>query len=95
MRARYTLSRSSLCTKLPYDGDGGGPTDFPKRSAGHCNARPIGYEGAPHLPPLMTNVTVDDALDSVAQTFKGIVLYGACTQPDGKELFDINYIDGS
>jgi hypothetical protein len=52
-------------------------------------------KGAPHLPPLMQNVTVDDALDSVARTFKGIVLYGACTQPDGKELFDIDYIYGS
>lgn len=52
-------------------------------------------KGAPHLPPLMQNLTVDDALDSVARTFKGIVLYGACTQPDGKKLFDINYIYGS
>jgi len=52
-------------------------------------------EGRPHLPPVMQNISVDDALDSVARTFKGIVLYGACTQPDGKELFDINYIDGS
>jgi hypothetical protein len=51
-------------------------------------------EGAPHLPRLMQNVTVDDALDSLARTFKGIVLYGACKQPDGKELFDIDYIDG-
>lgn len=51
-------------------------------------------EGRPHLPPVMQNITVDDALDSVARTFKGIVLYGACTQSDGKELFDINYIDG-
>jgi hypothetical protein len=51
--------------------------------------------GAPHLPPRMQNVTVDDALDSVARSFKGIVLYGTCTQPDGEELFDIKYIDGS
>ncbi|MGA8532917.1 MAG: hypothetical protein WB615_02275 [Candidatus Tumulicola sp.] len=52
-------------------------------------------EGAPHLPPLMQNVTVDVALDSVARTFKGIVLYGSCRQPDGKELFKIDYIYGS
>ena len=27
-------------------------------------------EGAPHLPRVMQNVTVDEALDSVARTFK-------------------------
>jgi hypothetical protein len=52
-------------------------------------------EGEPHLPPLMQNVTADDALNSVARTFKGIVLYGTCSQPDGKELFKIDYIYGS
>jgi len=52
-------------------------------------------EGAPHLPPRMQNVTVDDALGSLARTFKGIVLYGSCRQPDGKELFRIDYIRGS
>jgi len=52
-------------------------------------------EGAPHLPPLMRNVTADDALDSVARIFKGIVLYGSCAQPDGKEMFKINYMYGS
>lgn len=52
-------------------------------------------EGAPHLPPLMQSVTVDDALNSVARTFEGIVLYGTCSQPDGKELFKIDYIHGS
>lgn len=52
----------------------------------------VGYPvaGAPHLPPSMRNVTLDEALDSVAQTFKSIVLYGTCTQPDGKELFRID-----
>lgn len=51
-------------------------------------------ETAPHLPPLLQNITVDDALDSVAQTFKGIVLYGACTQSDGKKVFSIDYVYG-
>lgn len=59
----------------------------------HLASGPV--EGAPHLPPLMQNVTVDDALDAVARTFKGIVLYGMCSQPDGKELFRIDYIYGS
>ncbi len=52
-------------------------------------------EGAPHLPPSMQDATVDDALDSVARTFKGIVLYGSCMEHDGKELFKINYVYGS
>jgi hypothetical protein len=52
-------------------------------------------KGDPHLPPVMKDVTVDEALDSVAKTFKGIVLYGSCRRPDGKELFRSDYIDGS
>lgn len=52
-------------------------------------------KGAPHLPGVMQNVTIDEALDSVARTFKGIVLYGGCKQPDGKELFKISYIRDS
>lgn len=52
-------------------------------------------KGAPHLPPVMSDVTVDEALDSVAKTFKGILLYGSCKKPDGKELFRSDYIDGS
>jgi hypothetical protein len=51
--------------------------------------------GAPHLPPVMQNVTADEALDFVAGTFKGIVLYGSCKQSDGKGLFKLNYIYGS
>lgn len=48
--------------------------------------------GAPHLPKLMQNVTVDEALDSVVRPFKGIVTYGICKQPDGKHLFQFGYI---
>lgn len=51
--------------------------------------------GAPHLPAVIQNVTLDEALDSLAKTFKGIVLYGACQQPDGKVLFRIDYMHGS
>lgn len=47
--------------------------------------------GAPHLPKLMQNVTVDEALDSVVRTFNGIVTYGICEQPDGKSLFRLGY----
>ncbi|HZW87311.1 MAG TPA: hypothetical protein VFF41_07635 [Gallionella sp.] len=48
-------------------------------------------EGAPHLPSSMTNVTVDQALDLVAKTFRGIVLYGACMRPS---LYKIDFTGG-
>jgi hypothetical protein len=51
-------------------------------------------EGAPHLPRLMQNVTMDEALDTVVRTFKGMVLYGTCKLPDGKELFKPDYVYG-
>jgi hypothetical protein len=51
--------------------------------------------GAPHLPKLMQNVKVDEALDSVAKTFKGIAMYGICKRPDGKDLFTLHYAYGS
>jgi hypothetical protein len=35
-------------------------------------------KGLPHLPDSLTNITLDQALDLVAQTFKGIVEYGTC-----------------
>jgi hypothetical protein len=50
--------------------------------------------GAPHLPKLMKDVTLDEALDSVARTFKGIVMYGVCKRPDGKYQFTLDYGHG-
>ena len=38
----------------------------------------------PHLPARITNVTLDEALDLVAKTFEGIVIYEECTTPNGK-----------
>ena len=52
-------------------------------------------KGAPHLPSLMLNVTLDEQLDALAKTFKGIVTYGACKQPDGKSLFRLGFVYGS
>jgi hypothetical protein len=52
-------------------------------------------EDAPYLPRLTQNVTVDEALDSVAKTFKGIILYGTCKQLDGTGLFDVDFTPGS
>ena|ERR1700733_5351220 len=52
-------------------------------------------KGAPHLPGLMQDVTVDEALDSIARTFNGVVAYALCEQPNGKELFKLNFFKGS
>lgn len=49
-------------------------------------------EGRPHLPATTSNITIDDALDAVAQTFKGIVTYGQCRGPNGKTLFRFGFI---
>jgi hypothetical protein len=38
-------------------------------------------ERFPHLPSTVADVTMDGALDSVAKTFGGIVLYGVCNKP--------------
>ncbi len=44
--------------------------------------------GLPHLPESLGEVTIDRALDSVATTFNGIVLYGACAKT---RSFDITF----
>ena len=43
-------------------------------------------EGLPHLPPEVTNVTMEQALDMVARTWGGIIFYGACTEPGTYEI---------
>jgi hypothetical protein len=43
-------------------------------------------EGFPHLPPELSNVTMDQALDIVARTW-GIVFYGACAERGIYEIF--------
>jgi hypothetical protein len=48
-------------------------------------------ETLPHLPASITNVTVDEALDSVAKTFGGVVTYGECKKPNGENLIDIGF----
>lgn len=48
--------------------------------------------GLPHLPPVMRDVTAGQLLDSVAVTFRGLVTYGTCTQPNGKGLVEIHFI---
>ncbi len=45
--------------------------------------------GLPHLPAVMGSITVDHALDSVAKTFGGVILYEYCTS--GTQ-FGINFV---
>jgi hypothetical protein len=45
----------------------------------------------PHLPPFLRNVTMDQALDAVARTFRQLVTYGVCAQANGHKVFHIDY----
>jgi hypothetical protein len=47
--------------------------------------------GEPHLPRSMKNVTVGEALETVAKTFDGIVVYGICPS---KHLYTIDFRGG-
>lgn len=47
----------------------------------------------PHLPPTLRDVTVDQAFDLVAETFKGIVFYAAC--PGAPALYFAKYHGGA
>lgn len=44
--------------------------------------------GIPHLPAVLRDLTLDQALDAVARTFKGLVIYGEC-EGDGRSRFFI------
>jgi hypothetical protein len=50
--------------------------------------------GAPHLPSVLHNLTVDQILDMIATRFKGAVLYGVCTQGPRPRQFSIGFLDG-
>lgn len=46
--------------------------------------------GLPHLPELLTNVTMNQAFDTVARTFGGIVVYGVCPK---SRLYTVSFLD--
>jgi hypothetical protein len=46
----------------------------------------------PHLPASMTDLTMDQALDAVARTFRGIVIYETCAQRSGKRLVSLDFV---
>lgn len=48
-------------------------------------------EDFPHLPPSLENVTMDQALDAVSQTFRDLVIYGICTKPNGQSFLWLDY----
>jgi hypothetical protein len=49
-------------------------------------------ETSPHLPPSIKDTTIDEALDLVAKTFDGVVIYGECQEPNGEKLIDVEFI---
>lgn len=54
-------------------------------------------KGRPHVPPVLKDMTVGQVLNLVATTFRGIVVYGECTEPGKGGMFDIDFVglDGS
>jgi hypothetical protein len=47
------------------------------------------------LPAMLQNVTLDNALDTVARAFHGVVAYEACVEPGGDNLFAISFDYGA
>lgn len=89
---RSALEKIAITADI-YEKERGRPFGLTPFVIDHLVSGPI--PGARHLPKLMENVTVDEALDSVVRTFKGIVTYGMCERPDGKDLFELDYAYGS
>jgi hypothetical protein len=89
---RSALEKIAIMADI-YEKERGRPFGLTPFVIDHLVSGPI--PGAPHLPKLMENLTVDQALDSVAKTFKGIVTYGMCQRPDSKDLFELDYAHGS
>jgi hypothetical protein len=49
--------------------------------------------GAPHMPSLLQNLTVDQILAMVTARFKGAVLYGICAQGPRPRRFLLEFLD--
>jgi hypothetical protein len=64
--------------------------DVPQRIYSMILTQPA--EGLPHLPPEISNVTMDQALDMVARTWSGVVLYGACTRIG---MYEVSFADST
>jgi hypothetical protein len=46
----------------------------------------------PHLPASIKNVMMDEALDVIARTFGGIVIYETCGERGGKRLVSLDFV---
>jgi TonB family protein len=51
-------------------------------------------EGRPHMPSILSNMTVDQILDSVAVTFHGIVVYGICPESSRRKMYTVRFFGG-
>jgi hypothetical protein len=52
-------------------------------------------KGLPHLPPVLRNMTVDQAIDQIARTWAGefIIIYGVCAEPDRSDGWTRFWLD--
>jgi hypothetical protein len=64
--------------------------DVPQRIYSMILTQPA--EGLPHLPAEISNVTMDQALDMIARTWSGVVLYGACTRTG---MYEVSFADST
>jgi len=46
----------------------------------------------PHLPASMKDLTMDQALDAVARTFGGVVIYETCAERSGTRLVSLDFV---
>jgi hypothetical protein len=53
---------------------------------------PVSYPDAklPHLSASMTDLTMDEALDQVAEVFRGLLIYEVCEGQNSRRLFSIH-----
>jgi TonB family protein len=49
-------------------------------------------KGRPHMPSILSNLTADQILDSVAVTFHGIVVYGICPEPLVRKIYTVEFV---
>lgn len=66
--------------------------DQPETMFGGSINQPEEAADLPHLPTSLTNVTMDEALDEIATTFGGIVVYETCSETSGKRLVSLDFI---
>jgi hypothetical protein len=61
----------------------------------HIELMTLPHNGAPHVPAVLQNVTVDQVLDMVARTFRRVVTYGVCTSGPAPHSILISLISPS